>query len=63
LDVKTALKTKDDTVGVRESDGCMKWLALEAQAAIEDPRPSIPHEEVMLELDPMLKSYACGQSA
>ncbi len=27
------------------------WLAAEIQAAIDDPRPSIPHEEVMAELE------------
>ncbi|MDP5803693.1 antitoxin [Pseudomonas aeruginosa] len=28
-----------------------RWLAGEIQAAIDDPRPSIPHEEVMAELN------------
>lgn len=28
-----------------------RWLAAEIQAAIDDPRPSIPHEEVMAELN------------
>lgn len=27
------------------------WLATEIQAAIDDPRPSIPHEEVMAEME------------
>lgn len=27
------------------------WLAAEIQAAIDDPRPSIPHEEVMARMD------------
>lgn len=27
------------------------WLAAEIQAAIDDPRPSIPHEEVMAEME------------
>lgn len=27
-----------------------KWLAAEIQAAIDDPRPNIPHEEVMAEM-------------
>jgi hypothetical protein len=28
-----------------------EWLAAEIQDAIEDPRPSIPHDEVMAEMD------------
>ena len=28
-----------------------KWLAAEIQAAIDDPRPGIPHDEVMAEMD------------
>ncbi len=28
-----------------------RWLAAEIQAAIDDPRPSIPHEEVMAEME------------
>lgn len=27
------------------------WLAAEIQAAIDDPRPSIPHEAVMAEME------------
>ena len=30
------------------------WLAAEIQAAIDDPRPSIPHEEVMARMDAQL---------
>lgn len=28
-----------------------KWLAAEIEASINDPRPSIPHDEVMAEMD------------
>ena len=28
-----------------------QWVAGEVQASIDDPRPSIPHEEVMAEMD------------
>lgn len=28
-----------------------QWLASEIQAAIDDPRPNIPHDEVMAEMD------------
>lgn len=35
----------------QHSDAYSRWLAAELQAAIDDPRPSIPHEEVMAELN------------
>lgn len=35
----------------QHSDAYSRWLAAEIQAAIDDPRPSIPHEEVMAELN------------
>lgn len=28
-----------------------KWLASQIQASIDDPRPSLPHDEVMVEMD------------
>lgn len=28
-----------------------QWLASEIQASIDDPRPSIPHEEVMARME------------
>ncbi len=28
-----------------------KWLAAEIQESVDDPRPSIPHDEVMAEMD------------
>jgi|GEM_PF-4196175 len=30
---------------------CNEWLAAEIQAVIDDPRSSIPHDEVMAEMD------------
>ena len=32
-------------------DAYTRWLAAEIQAAVDDPRPSIPHEEVMAEME------------
>ena len=32
-------------------DAYTRWLAAEIQAAIDDPRSSIPHEQVMAEMD------------
>lgn len=35
----------------QHDDAYSRWLAAEIQAAIDDPRPSIPHEEIMVELN------------
>lgn len=37
------------------------WLAAEIQAAIDDPRPSIPHEEVMAGMDAQLARLKEGR--
>lgn len=34
-----------------EAAAYSKWLAAEIQEAIDDPRPSIPHDEVMARMD------------
>lgn len=33
-----------------------QWLAAEIQKAIDDPRPSVPHDEVMAEMDAYIAS-------
>ena len=38
-----------------------RWLAAEIQAAIDDPRPSIPHEEVMARMDVQLARLGEGR--
>ena len=52
---------KEDSAGNRGRADAMRrahqaaayndWLAAEVQASLEDPRPSIPNDEVMAELD------------
>lgn len=37
--------------GAHEAAAYNQWLAGEIQASIDDPRPSIPHDEVMTEMD------------
>ena len=37
------------------------WLADEIQTAIDDPRPSIPHDEVMAEMTADIQALAAGQ--
>lgn len=36
------------------------WLAAEIQEAIDDPRPSIPHDEVMAEMDADIAALGAG---
>lgn len=42
-------------------DAYTRWLAAEIQAAIDDPRPSIPHEEVMARMDAQLARLGEGR--
>lgn len=37
--------------GAHEAAAYNRWLAAEVQASIDDPRSSIPHDEVMSEMD------------
>jgi hypothetical protein len=37
--------------GAHEAAAYNQWLASEIQASIDDPRPSIPHDEVIAEMD------------
>ena len=37
--------------GAHEAAAYNQWLISEIQASIDDPRPSIPHDEVMAEMD------------
>lgn len=37
------------------------WLDAEIQAAIDDPRPSIPHEEVMARMDAQIARLREGR--
>ena len=38
-----------------------KWLAGELQAAIDDPRPSLPHGDVMAQMDAEISRLAAGK--
>ena len=37
------------------------WLAAEIQAAIDDPRPNIPHDDVMDEMDAEIAAWSTNQ--
>ena len=38
-----------------------EWLATEIQEAIDDPRPSIPHDEVMAEMEADIAALTAGE--
>jgi len=38
-----------------EAESYDRWFRAKVQAALDDPRPGIPHEEAMLRLDQSLK--------
>lgn len=40
--------------GAHEAAAYNQWLAAEIQEAIDDPRPSVPHDEVMARMDTRL---------
>ena len=46
-----------------KQDDYTRWLAAEIQAAIDDPRPSIPHAEVMARMDAQLARLNADRSA
>ncbi|CAH2783295.1 MAG: hypothetical protein CBARDCOR_3602 [uncultured Caballeronia sp.] len=39
-----------------------RWLADEIQAAIDDPQPSTPHDEVMARMDEQIAALMTGES-
>lgn len=45
-------------LGAHRAAAYTKWLVSELQAAIDDPRPSIPHDEVMAEMDAEIATFA-----
>jgi hypothetical protein len=38
-----------------EAESYDRWFRAKVQAALDDPRPGIPHDEAMLRLDQLLK--------
>jgi hypothetical protein len=41
-----------------QADSYDKWFRAKVQAAIDDPRPGIPHDEVMAHLDAIIEAAA-----
>lgn len=51
-DMTRSRQTRSDAMReAHEAAAYSKWLAAEIQDAIDDPRPSIPHDEVMADMD------------
>lgn len=48
--------------GAHEAVAYNQWLAAEIQASIDDPRPSIPHEEVMARMDAKITKLKAASS-
>ncbi len=46
-----------------EAESYDRWFRAKVQAALDDPRPGIPHEEAMLRLDQLLKEKRKNRSA
>lgn len=44
-----------------DQENYTRWLAAEIQAAIDDPRPNIPHEEVMAQMDAQIARLREGR--
>lgn len=50
--------------GAHEAAAYNQWLAAEIQEAIDDPRPSVPHDEVMARMDARIARHkAAGTRA
>ena len=50
------LRTASDAGGVAGVSSYGSWLAAELQKSIDDPSASIPHDEVMAELDAIISA-------
>ena len=46
--------------GAHEAAAYNQWLAAEIQEAIDDPRPSVPHDEVMARMDTRIARHKAG---
>ncbi len=49
--------------GAHEAAAYNQWLAAEIQDAIDDPRPSVPHDEVMARMDARIARHKASREA
>ncbi|EBB6195698.1 TPA: antitoxin [Salmonella enterica] len=40
-----------------------EWLRAKVAASLDDPRPAIPHDEVMAEIDALINQIAAGKES
>ena len=40
-----------------------KWFCAKVKEAIDDPRPGIPHDQVMAEMDALIDEIEAGQKS
>ncbi|EOC0701168.1 antitoxin [Salmonella enterica subsp. enterica serovar Kokomlemle] len=40
-----------------------EWLQAKVAASLDDPRPAIPHDEVMAEIDALINQIAAGKES
>ncbi|ELB6473059.1 antitoxin [Salmonella enterica] len=40
-----------------------EWLRAKVAASLSDPRPAIPHDEVMAEIDALINQIAAGKES
>lgn len=46
-----------------QADSYDRWFRAKVQASLDDPRPSIPHDEVMAEMRELIESKRRGRHA
>ncbi len=47
-------QTEPEFANAEEAEAYDRWFRAKVQAGIDDPRPSIPHEQVMAEMRALL---------
>ncbi|TWD51840.1 antitoxin [Pseudomonas sp. SJZ131] len=40
-----------------------RWLSIKVQASLNDPRPNVPHDQVMTEMRALIESKRCKRGA
>ncbi|KEY57106.1 hypothetical protein [Serratia sp. DD3] len=45
-----------------QADSYDRWFRAKVQAALDDPRPAIPHDEVMVEMNKLLEEKRASRA-
>lgn len=59
---RTNVAASERLKSAHEAAAYKSWLTKEVQEAIDDPRPSIPHDEVMAEMDADIAALKIGRA-